>query len=71
VVNGLILVPDAEWPWSDEEPDDKQHGNRGLGGWQCRCGRFARFLRWQNTGAVGWERGYLVDCSRCGEVLVY
>lgn len=52
----------------DEEP---QHGNRGLGGWQCTCGRFAKFLRWQNTGAPGGERGYLVDCKRCGEVLVY
>lgn len=35
------------------------------------CGRFAKFLRWQNTGAPGYERGYLVDCKRCGEVLVY
>lgn len=52
----------------DPEP---QHGNRGLGGWQCTCGRFAKFLRWQNTGAPGWERGYLVNCKRCGEVLVY
>lgn len=52
----------------DEEP---QHGNRGLGGWQCTCGRFAKFLRWQNTGAPGWERGYVVNCTRCGEVLVY
>lgn len=70
-MNSLILVPDAEGPWDDAEPDDKQHGNRGLGGWQCTCGRFAKFLRWQATGAPGYERGYLVDCSRCGEVLVY
>ncbi len=35
------------------------------------CGRFAKFVRWQNTGAPGYERGYLVNCKRCGEVLVY
>lgn len=52
----------------DEEP---RHGNRGLGGYQCTCGRFAKFLRWQATGAPGYERGYLVNCKRCGEVLVY
>lgn len=52
----------------DEEP---RHGNRGLGWYQCTCGRFAKFLRWQNTGAPGGERGYLVKCKRCGEVLVY
>lgn len=48
-----------------------QHGNRGLGGYQCTCGRFARFIRWQATGAPGYERGYLVNCKRCGEVLVF
>lgn len=52
----------------DEEP---RHGNRGLGGYQCTCGRFAKFLRWQATGAPGYERGYLVNCKRCGEVLVF
>jgi hypothetical protein len=48
-----------------------QYGNRGLGGYRCTCGRFARFIHWQNTGAPGGERGYLVDCKRCGEVLVF
>lgn len=54
----------------DGDPEPR-HGNRGLGWYQCTCGRFAKFIRWQNTGAPGWERGYLVDCKRCGEVLVY
>jgi hypothetical protein len=61
----------SNWLQEAMEADVKRHGNRGLGGWQCTCGRFARFLRWQNTGAPGYERGYLVDCKRCGEVLVY
>lgn len=56
---------------SSLETDAQKHGNRGLGGWQCACGRFAKFKRWQNTGAPGGERGYLVDCKRCGEVLVF
>lgn len=48
-----------------------RYGNRGLGGWQCTCGRFAKFIRWQNTGAPGYERGYVVNCKRCGEVMVF
>lgn len=59
------------WLQEAMEADIKRHGNRGGGGWQCTCGRFAKFLRWQNTGAPGYERGYLVNCKRCGEVLVY
>lgn len=62
---GSWLDLDAE---GDPEP---RHGNRGLGGYRCTCGRFAHFIRWQNTGAPGGERGYLVRCKQCGEVLVY
>lgn len=62
---------DNNWLQEAMEADIKRHGNRGLGGWQCTCGRFAKFVRWQNTGAPGYERGYLVNCKRCGEVLVY
>jgi hypothetical protein len=74
VVSGLPakrVILDDNWLQEAMETDLKRYGNRGRGGWQCTCGRFARFLRWQNTGAPGWERGYLVDCKRCGETLVY
>lgn len=59
------------WLQEAMETDVKAFGNRGLGGWQCTCGRFAKFIRWQATGAPGYERGYLVNCKRCGEVLVF
>lgn len=63
---------DVGWLQRAMEEDVKRHGNRGLGGWKCLCGRFAKFLRWQNTGAPGWERGYVVACKRCdAEVMVF
>lgn len=64
-------MTDNNWLQEAFDAEHKRYGNRGMGGWQCTCGRFARFIRWQNTGAPGWERGYLVDCKRCGEVLVF
>jgi hypothetical protein len=66
-----VRMTDNNWLQEFMETDQQRFGNRGMGGWRCYCGRFARFMRWQNTGAPGWERGYLVDCKRCGEVLVY
>src|SRR3546814_14194401 len=56
---------DNNWLQEAMEADIKRHGNRGLGGWQCTCGRFAKFVRWQHTGDPGYERGYRVNCNRC------
>lgn len=70
-MSGWISIDPALGLEQYVEENAQAHGNRGLGGWKCLCGRFARFIRWQNTGAPGWERGYLVDCKRCGQVSVY
>lgn len=65
----LIDLPDGGW-YSDER-EYKQYGNRGLGGYQCQCGRFAKY-RGNATYYNGtWNIHYTdVLCSRCGEVRV-
>lgn len=65
------MAEDVNWLQKAMEEDVTRYGNRGLGGWRCTCGRFAKFRRWQNSGAPGWERGYVVECKRCGEVTVF
>lgn len=55
----------------DADEPRKQHGNRGLGGYQCECGRFAKFVT-SHHYYNGWFDcyAYTVECSRCGEVEV-
>lgn len=60
----------ADPPEGWDEPR-KQHGNRGLGGWKCSCGRWAKHLRhWYAYNGVANAFNYSVKCARCGVVTV-
>ena len=63
------LIDPADW-YGDER-EEKQYGNRGQGGYQCACGRFAKFVSSRHY-YNGWYDCYAstLNCQRCGEVEV-
>lgn len=48
-----------------------RYGNRGGGGYQCYCGRWAKYLGGRSYYNGTWDcYSYDVMCSRCGQVTV-
>lgn len=66
----------AQWARDAEEAEAKdvenrRNGNRGQGGYQCLCGRFAKFAGDRHYYNGFWDcYSYDVECSRCGVVTV-
>jgi hypothetical protein len=69
-------MPDEVWflleeplPENLDDPDVKQHGNRGRGWHQCLCGKYAKYTGHHYT----YQGECVVDlvCKTCGPVQVY
>lgn len=55
-------IPDDYW----REPSERAY----VSPVQCTCGRFARFIRYQQNTMPHGEAVTTVQCSRCGEVYI-
>lgn len=66
-----LLSAEEAQAYFEENEAQKRYGNRGGGGYQCHCGRFAKYLSGRHYYNGVWDcYSYDVMCSRCGKVTV-